>query len=64
MDPSILASYLYNLAKGFSRFYHDCPVLAAEDPALCAARLALCQAVLNVLRDALQLTCIPFLEAM
>ena len=64
MDPSIMAAYLYDLAKGFSRFYHDCPVLAAEDPALVAARLALCRAVLNVLSDALQLTCIPFLEAM
>jgi len=64
MDPSIMAAYLYDLAKGFSRFYHDCPVLAAEDPALVTARLALCRAVLNVLSDALQLTCIPFLEAM
>jgi arginyl-tRNA synthetase len=64
MDPSILAAYLYDLAKGFSRFYHDCPVLAAEDPALITARLALCRAVLNVLSDALHLTCIPFLEVM
>jgi arginyl-tRNA synthetase len=64
MDPSLVAVYLYELAKAFSRFYHDCPILQAEEPDLAAARLALCKAVLLVLKDALYLTCIPFLEAM
>ncbi|MCL2381561.1 MAG: arginine--tRNA ligase [Treponema sp.] len=64
MDPSLLTAYIYDLAKAFSRFYHDCPVLAAEDPDLAGARLALCQCVLLVLRDALHLVCIPFLETM
>jgi len=64
MDPSLLAAYLYELAKGFSRFYHDCPILNAEEPDLAAARLALSKAVLRVLTDALNLVCIPFLEVM
>jgi arginyl-tRNA synthetase len=64
MDPSVLAAYLYELSKSFSRFYHDCPILSAETPALASARLALSQAVLRVLRDALDLICIPFLETM
>jgi arginyl-tRNA synthetase len=64
MDPSLLAAYLYELAKAFSRFYHDCPILSAEEPDLAVARLALCKAVLWVLKDALNLICIPFLEAM
>jgi arginyl-tRNA synthetase len=64
MDPSILAAYLYELSKSFSRFYHDCPILAAETPDLAASRLSLCRAVLRVLRDALALVCIPFLETM
>jgi arginyl-tRNA synthetase len=64
MDPSLVAAYLYELAKAFSRFYHDCPILGAEEPELAGARLALCRAVLVVLRDAMNLTCIPFLEAM
>jgi arginyl-tRNA synthetase len=64
MDPSLLAAYLYDLSRSFSRFYHDCPILNAEDPALAAARLALSRAVLRVLQDALHLICIPFLEAM
>jgi arginyl-tRNA synthetase len=61
MAPSLVAAYLYELAKAFSRFYHDCPILGAEEPDLAEARLALCKAVL---RNAMNLVCIPFLEAM
>jgi arginyl-tRNA synthetase len=64
LDPSRLAAYLYELSKCFSRFYHDCPILNAENPDLSAARLALSQAVLRVLKDALHLICVPFLEVM
>jgi arginyl-tRNA synthetase len=63
-DPSLLAAYLYELSRSFSRFYHDCPVLNAPAADLAAARLALCRGVLRVLRDALDLICIPFLETM
>jgi arginyl-tRNA synthetase len=64
LDPSRLAAYLYELSKCFSRFYHDCPILNAENPDLSAARLALSQAVLRALKDALHLICVPFLEIM
>jgi len=64
LDPSRLTAYLYELSKCFSRFYHDCPILNAENPDLSAARLALSQAVLQILKDAFYLTCIPFLEVM
>jgi arginyl-tRNA synthetase len=64
MDPSVITAYLYELSKNFSRFYHDCPVLNAGAADLRDARLALCRAVLLVLRDALALVNIPFLEAM
>jgi arginyl-tRNA synthetase len=64
LDPSCLTSYLYDLSKGFSRFYHDCPILSAESPDLSAARLGLSRAVLRVLKDAFNLACIPFLETM
>jgi arginyl-tRNA synthetase len=63
MDPSILAAWLYELSKAFSRFYHDCPILKAE-PDLAASRLALCRSALGALRSALDLICVPFLEAM
>jgi arginyl-tRNA synthetase len=64
LDPSCLAAYLYDLSKSFSRFYHDCPILSAEKAGLVEARLGLSRAVLLVLRDALNLICIPFLEVM
>jgi arginyl-tRNA synthetase len=64
LDPSRLAAYLYELSKCFSRFYHDCPVLNTGNPELSAARLGLSRAVLKVLKDALNLICVPFLEAM
>jgi arginyl-tRNA synthetase len=64
LDPSLLAAYLYELSRAFSRFYHDCPILGATEPGLAEARLCLCRGVLAVLRDALDLICVPFLEAM
>lgn len=64
LDPSALTAYMYELSKAFSRFYHDCPILNAEDADIAATRLALSKAVLRVLRDALRLACIPFLETM
>jgi arginyl-tRNA synthetase len=64
MDPSLAGTYLYNLSRTFSRFYHDCPILQASPPALAAARLDLARAALVVLKDAMNLVCIPFLESM
>ncbi|MCL1927257.1 MAG: arginine--tRNA ligase [Treponema sp.] len=64
MDPSLLGTYLYDLSKAFSRFYHDCPILQAETPELSAARLDLSRLVLKVMQNAFALICIPFLEAM
>jgi arginyl-tRNA synthetase len=64
VDSSVIATYLYDVSKAFSRFYHDCPILSAETPELAAARLALSRAVLRVLKHAMNLVCIPFLELM
>jgi arginyl-tRNA synthetase len=63
-DSSIIAAYCYDLAKSFSRFYHDCPILNCEDKALAQARLALSRKTLAVLKEALDLICVPFLEVM
>ncbi|MDR1306954.1 MAG: arginine--tRNA ligase [Treponema sp.] len=64
MDPSLVGTYLYSLSRAFSRFYHDCPILQAETSALSEARLTLARGVLRVLKDALDLIGIPFLETM
>ncbi|MDR2135558.1 MAG: arginine--tRNA ligase, partial [Treponema sp.] len=37
MDPSVITAFLYELSKNFSRFYHECPVLNAGNPALAAS---------------------------
>jgi arginyl-tRNA synthetase len=64
LDPSHLTAYLYELSKNFSRFYHECPILNADDPNLSTARLELSRAVMLVLGDAFNLACIPFLSVM
>jgi arginyl-tRNA synthetase len=64
MNPSIITTWLYDLSKSFSRFYHACPVLNAESADLVRARVALCRATQAALRAAFRLVCIPFLESM
>ncbi|MDR2602520.1 MAG: arginine--tRNA ligase [Spirochaetaceae bacterium] len=63
-DPSQAAQWLYDASKKFSRFYHDCAILNAEDAEIARFRLRLCEAMLKILRTALYLTGAPFLEAM
>lgn len=63
-DPSALAGYLYELAKGFSRFYHDNPVLTAESESLRSARLRIVEAVGRVMTAGLSLLNIPVIGAM
>ena len=52
--PSAVARYLVELAKDFNKFYHQCPVLAAEGGRR-AARLALIEATRQVLQNGLWL---------
>lgn len=65
-DPSQIAGYIYDVAKSFSRFYHECPALgiAADSPQLAAARLVLITCTKTVLENGLNLILVPFLEAM
>lgn len=64
LDPSSIANYLYDVAKSFSRFYHDCPIINAEKEEQKAPRLALAQSTLVVLKNAMELILVPFLENM
>lgn len=63
-NPSLLSGYLFELAKTFSRFYHDFPIAVAEDPTVRNNRLALAGAVMNVMKSGLNLLNIPFVEKM
>lgn len=66
LDPSQVATYLYDVAKAFSRFYHDCPALGivSENFDLASARLTLIEATRTVLENGLNLILVPFLETM
>jgi arginyl-tRNA synthetase len=56
--PGIVAHFAMDLAKAFNSFYHDCPVLGAQDEALRADRIALVRAAIGVLGAALGLLAI------
>ena len=64
LDPSIMTAYLYDVSKLFSKFYQQCPILAAEKPELVKARLFLAQCTLTVLKNAMNLVLVPYLEKM
>ncbi len=63
-NPSRIATYAHELAREFSRFYHDVPIIIADDPQLRLARLSLSKAVLSTLKNCLRLINVPFLEVM
>ncbi len=62
--PSSLCTYLYELAKLFNQFYHDCSIGNAETPQLKMARLLLSYDVSEVLTKGLSLLGIPSVQRM
>lgn len=54
-DPSIVASYCYDLAKLYHTFYHDIRILKAESEAAKAFRLKLSAVVANTLATGMDL---------
>lgn len=65
-DPSLICAYLYDVSKLFSGFYRDCPILqnAQENKQLCGARLCLAECTLTVLKNAMELVMVPYLDRM
>jgi arginyl-tRNA synthetase len=64
LNPSVLAAFLYELAKTYSRFYHDNPILNNEDKKVAVSRMKLSMSILQVLRNGFEMIGIPFLEKM
>ncbi|MBR5645228.1 MAG: arginine--tRNA ligase [Treponema sp.] len=64
LDPSIVTAYVYDTAKSFSRFYQSCSIVNADNPKLAGARLYLVQCTLQVIRNAMKLVLVPYLERM
>lgn len=64
LNPSVLTSYLYNLCKTYSRFYHENQILNNENRDLDFSRIELSKVVLQVLKNLFALLNIPYLEKM
>lgn len=62
--PALVCTYLYDLAKRFNLFYHECSIGQAESQELRQARLALAESTGNVLTLGLSLIGIPSPEKM
>jgi arginyl-tRNA synthetase len=62
--PNIITAYLWDLAKSYSGFYQNCPVLKAETPMLRQSRLLLCDLTARVIQLGLQLLGIQTVERM
>ncbi len=55
LEPHRLCTFLYELADAFNTFYQECPVVKADDAAVRASRLRLCDLTRRVLADGLGL---------
>ena len=64
LNPAVITSYLYTMAKMYSRYYHDNPVLHNENSDLVQTRISISRCVLQVLKNGFRLTGIPFLKKM
>ena len=64
LDPSAMAAYLYDLSKLFSKFYQNCSIVNAESSELKSARLFLAECTLTVMKKAMNMVLVPFLEKM
>ena len=62
--PNVLATYLFSVAKQYSTFFDQCPVLKAESEELRASRLALCFATGRALKLGLSLLGISVIPRM
>ena len=57
-EPSVITRYILDVCAAFNRFYHDCPIIGADDESVRASRLALTKATNIVLGSALPLICL------
>lgn len=66
LDPSEVAAYVYEVAKLFSKFYQNCSIIGAaeENKQLAGARLYLASCTLQVIKNAMKLVLVPYLEKM
>jgi arginyl-tRNA synthetase len=63
-QPHLITGYLWDLAKAYSGFFTDCPVLKAETPELRQSRLLLCDLTGRIIQKGLELLGIRTVERM
>ena len=63
-QPSAVTAYLWDLAKTYSGFFQNCPVIKAESDAVKQSRLLLCDLTARVLQQCLALLGIKTVERM
>jgi arginyl-tRNA synthetase len=63
-QPSGITAYLWDVAKTYSGFFQNCPVIKAESDALKQSRLLLCDLTARVLQRCLDLLGIKTVERM
>ena len=63
-QPSAITGYLWDLAKTYSGFFQNCPVLKADSDAIKQSRLLLCDLTARVLKLCLDLLGIDTVERM
>ncbi len=61
-EPSVITRYILDVAAAFNRFYHNCPILNAEDESVRATRVAITKAANIVLGNAFPLICLKTME--
>ncbi|MBR7184646.1 MAG: arginine--tRNA ligase [Clostridia bacterium] len=61
-EPSYIIRYILEVCAAFNRFYHNCPILTAEDAQIRATRVRLAEATGIVLGNAFGLVCMKKTE--
>lgn len=54
-SPAIIANYVYDLAKEFNQFYHDCPILKEEIEERKLFRLQLIKFIAQIIKSSMDL---------
>jgi arginyl-tRNA synthetase len=64
LNPSLVANFLYDLAKEFNQFYHDHSILNAEEQEVVSLRLMLVDAISRIIETGMDLLGIEVPERM
>ena len=57
-EPMVITRYILDICAAFNRFYHDCPILSANEDNARAFRVRLTEATKTVLGNAFGLICL------